>query len=92
MSNGKRSGYGVTEEGELVSVFSLPGAKQGVYAVDHAMDNGAKKLCCFDTGLVEFYESFGFKVTGKVPWNNDYAPANWDYKKFGKPYLVYMEK
>lgn len=92
MADGKRSGYGITEDGELISVFSLPGAKLGVYSVDHAIDNGAKRLCCFDTGLVQFYESFGFREIKRIPWSDDYAPENWDYQRLGKPSVVYMEK
>jgi hypothetical protein len=86
------AGYGLTPDNELVSVFSIPGAAQGRMAVDQAVKNGAKHLDCFDTILVSFYNEFGFEVTGRVEWDDQYAPPGWDYDQFGKPDIVSMEK
>lgn len=92
LSDSELSGFGLTPENELVSVFSLPGAFQGRLAVEKAVKMGAKTLDCFDTKLVQFYSNFGFKETERYLWNKKYAPAGWDYKKFGEPDLVVMER
>ncbi len=84
------SGFGLTPDKELVSVFSLPGANQGRAAVKKAVEKGAKNLDCFDTKLVEFYGEFGFKEVKRFQWEKEYAPKNWDYKKFKTPDLVIM--
>ena len=92
LSESKFSGYGLTKDKELVSVFSHPGAHQGRIAVEKAVEGGAGHLYCFDTNLVKFYNQFGFKETGRMAWNDKYAPSGWNYKKFGKPELVSMAR
>jgi HK97 family phage portal protein len=92
LADSELSGFGLTEDKELVSVFSLPGAYQGRMAVEKAVEKGAKKLDCFDTKLVEFYNKFGFDEVSRLEWDDQYAPEGWDYDKFGKPDIVYMER
>jgi len=92
LSDSMFSGYGLTKDKELISVFSLPGAAQGRFAVDHAVKSGAAKLDCFDTKLVQFYNGFGFKEVNRLKWDAQYAPDGWNYDKFGKPDIVFMER
>lgn|GEM_PF-6295630 len=85
-------GYAVKPDGELISVFNNGGKKgDGAFAVIDAIESGATKLDCFDGDLVDYYEQFGFKEVGRDSWNDKYAPANWNYKKYGKPDIVYMQ-
>lgn len=85
-------GYAMSPEGDLQQVFNnsdRPGA--GKEAVIHAIANGAKSLDAFDGFLPEYYNKFGFTFKNADKWNDAYAPKGWDYAKFGKPDVVYME-
>jgi len=76
--NGK-SGFGITEKGELISLYSAEG--KGSWTVQEAVKRGACHLDCFDGFLPEFYEQFGFSVTAREP--------NWTE---GGPDVVYMSR
>lgn len=91
LSNDKKSGFAIKPDGDLISLFSLPGASQGNEAIKSAIKNGATKLDCIGEFLVSMYNKFGFAEIKRESWNNEYAPKNWDYKTFGKPDIVYME-
>jgi len=84
-----KSGYGVNPDGELISVFSsVKGRGRGL--VMDAIKNGANHLDCFDGHLPKLYGSVGFKETGRMKWDDQYAPDGWDYKKFGRPDVILM--
>lgn len=85
LSETGHAGFAIKADGELVSVFSLPGLMEGNNAAYEAVKNGAKYLWCFDTGLIEFYERQGFKSVTKEPWNDSFAPDGWDHKRYAKP-------
>lgn len=80
LSHDRKSGYGVTLNGELIGLFSLvPGRGKGM--VQEAIDmDGARRLDCFDGFLPEYYKQFGF-----VEYLRE---ANWVE---GGPDVVYME-
>lgn len=90
LSKSKKSGYGIDKDGDLISVFSLPGAKEGKKAIINACKNGAKKLDCFDGKLPNFYKEFGFQEYDRQKWDDQYAPNGWDYKERGRPDIVLM--
>lgn len=52
------------------------------HAIDHA---GVNYLECFGEGLRDLYERNGFVVVDMFPFNDEYAPSNWNYKLFGRP-------
>jgi hypothetical protein len=87
----KRSGYAIID-GDLVSVFSLPGEHSGKHIIASAIKNGAKTLDCFDGYLPKLYGNFGFVEYQRYKWDNQYAPEGWDYKKYGKPDVIFMKK
>lgn len=72
------SGYGVTDDGELIGVHSLVKGR-GDALVSHAIAHGATRLDCFDGYLVTLYRRHGFGVTRRE--------ANWTP---GGPDVVYM--
>ncbi len=74
----RECGYGVTDTGELIGVFSLHRG-QGDAIMADAITNGANRLDCFDGYLVEFYSRHGFEEVGRE--------ANWTD---GAPDVVYM--
>lgn len=95
LSDTKSSGFGIKPDGELISVFSLPGAHEGDYAVEAAIKEGAKYLDCLgvdcEEGLKTFYQRHGFKVVEEYLWNDEYRPEGWDEEKWGRPNAYVME-
>lgn len=80
--------------GELGSLFSLPGAHYGDHLVEFAVEQGARKLSCYDTRgkLPSLYGRHGFKETLRAPWNDEYAPKTWNYAVWGRPDYVEMTR
>ncbi len=85
------AGYVIKPDGDIISVFSLPGAGKGEQAIQSAIENGGTKLDCMNGFLVEFYGDQGFEEYDRMAWNDDYAPKNWDYKRFGRPDIIFMK-
>jgi len=79
------SGYAIDKGGDLISVFSKPGSGAGVELMKTAIKNGARKLDCIGPYLPQFYARFGFTEYDHLVWNDQYAPADWDYDKFNRP-------
>ncbi len=73
------SGYAVTFEGDLQSVFSLVKGR-GHLLIESANSNGAITLDCFDGYLPWFYAQHG--------WVEDRREANWAGPT--QPDVVYM--
>lgn len=90
LSGDGRSGYAITKKNDLVSVFSLPGAKQGQLAIIDAIRNGARTLDCIAPKLPDLYRKFGFREYKRIKWDDKYAPKGWDYERFGRPDIVFM--
>jgi len=51
--------------------------------IQAAIAAGGKKLDAFDTFLSGIYETTGFKPVARLPWNDEFAPDNWDKNTFG---------
>nr|WP_240918783.1 hypothetical protein [Rhodococcus sp. 14C212] len=67
---------------EIVSVFAHrdcahPRAARAM--VRHATALGGRRLDCVDTVLPDLCADAGFVPAARVRWNDDYAPAGWDY-------------
>ena len=91
MSPNQQSGYVLTKKKDMISVWSVDGAKEGNAAVQDALKRGAKTCDCFDGKLPGFYKRNGYREIGRMDWNPDYAPKGWDYKRYGKPQFVMLE-
>ena len=78
--------------GELASVFSLPGAHYGDMLVSRSIEEGARFLSFFDTlgKLSNLYGRHGFKETLRAPWDATLAPPLWNYERWGRPDYVEM--
>jgi hypothetical protein len=83
-------GVVVTDDGELSNLFAAD--CDGAPLVLDAIEAGADHLNCFDTGLVEYYERFGFFEVDRVEWDESLAPDEWDYEQYGRPDVVFMER
>jgi hypothetical protein len=86
-----KAGYAIKPDGDVVSVFSAPGAHLGDDIVEDAIRNGADRCDCIGTFLRDLYGRHGFKVFKTEPWNDRYRPKNWDEAKFGTPDVYHME-
>jgi hypothetical protein len=82
-------GYAIKKDGDIISVFNNSGVpKIGDELMRSAIRNKGEKLDHFDGYLSDFYEKLGFKETGRMQWDDQYSPANWDYEKYGRPDVV----
>ena len=90
LTSDKRSGFGICGT-EVVSVFDLSTEPRGVDLVDAALALGADYLSCFDGKVRAFYEKCGFIEVSRTPWNEEYAPALWNYERFGQPDYIIMK-
>jgi hypothetical protein len=81
---------------DIVSVFSgKPHRGSANSSLQLAIQEGGRRLDAFDTVLPTLYHANGFKPVGRMAWNEDYKPDNWDKKTFeefngGQPDVVYM--
>ena len=87
-----RAGFAIKNGNELVSVFSYTGERAGDALVEKAVENGARRLDCFDIKgfLPRLYGRHGFQSVARVRWNDEYAPDDWDYGRLGCPDVVAM--
>ena len=98
MTPDRKAGYAIKPDGDIVSVFKHPDSPEkgfGVRALNHAVQNGGTKLDAFDTELPKIYAKAGFQEYARTPWDDAFAPPNWDYQKYGqfnggRPDVVYM--
>ena len=86
-----QSGYAIDPEGDLISVFSKPGSGAGVELMKTAIKNGARKLDCIGPYLPQFYARFGFTEYDHLVWDDQSAPADWNYDKFDRPDINMMK-
>lgn len=86
-----KSGFAITKDGDLVSVFSRSGKKGALdRIIPTAVALGARKLDCYGGGLQNMYARFGAEPTGKTNFMRKYAPKDWTGRKADKPKLVAM--
>lgn len=84
-------GYYMTDDGYLGGLFSNGAVKDaGRDLVLDGVQHGATSLDCYAGTLDGIYSEFGFKETGRNPWNGDYAPPDWNYKRDNHPDYVDM--
>ena len=85
-------GFGLMPDKEIFNLVNNTGRKLcGSEALDFAIIKGGRKLFCFDGFLTKYYEKRGFRVVTQIKWIEDLAPANWNYEKYGKPDVVWLE-
>lgn len=60
-------------------------------ALRTAREHGGRWLSVFDTPVAERYAREGFRPVARIPWDDAYAPAGWDYDAFGRPDVIFME-
>lgn len=84
LSKDHLSGFAITPDGNIVSVFNNPNSfYEGVTdpMIRLAVERGGIRLDAFDTILPHLYSRNGFKASARVRFNPVYAPEGWPYKK-----------
>jgi len=85
------AGFGVDKDTkEIVGVHRV----HNVLVSCSELLEGAKKfggtwLSCFDGFLANKYRELGFTVeTERLVFNDEYAPSNWDFDRWGRPDVI----
>ncbi|MDR3560468.1 MAG: hypothetical protein P4N59_03355 [Negativicutes bacterium] len=85
-------GFALTPEKDMVGVFNNSGKPDaGAKAVTLAIAKGAKTADAIAGYLDRYYNGFGFNIKESVPWDDKLAPRGWDYAKYGRPNVVFLE-
>jgi hypothetical protein len=88
-----RDGAGVlvSPDGDIQNLFNNGDTKGiGRELTREATRAGGRTLDCFDGFLPGFYESLGFRETGRMRFDREYAPEGWNFDRFGTPDVVFM--
>lgn len=90
LSSDFKSGFAVSFDGELVSMFSRSKKFNGVRLSYAAVRAGALRLDCYDENdfLPSIYRYAGFVEVNRVKWDDQYAPETWNGST---PDVVFME-
>lgn len=92
-----RSGFALNGD-DIISAYSRKDGKHSGCAralLATAVEQGGRRLDCFDTVLPKLYAKEGFAVTSRLRWNDEHAPDDWDkgtYARYndGEPDVVLM--
>lgn len=76
-------GDGRIEATALFNTGTTKGA--GLAMLAHAVSKGANYVECYGPVLNKLYESLGFKVIDRFPFDDSLAAPGWDYEKHGRP-------
>jgi hypothetical protein len=86
-------GAALSPDGDIQNVYnnSEPKIKgAGTAVLVHAIQQGGRTLDCFDMTLPEIYRQAGFRETGRMRFNDEYARSGWDYAKYDRPDVVFI--
>lgn len=107
VSGGPQAGFVAVKKSrdsvDIGGLVALPGskgvAKTAFKTVDHAYPEHPQTLDAFDEvsrsgniRLPHLYAKHGFTETGRVPFDPQYAPPEWDEKVHGRPDVVFMSR
>jgi hypothetical protein len=86
-------GAALSPEGDIQNVYNnsepkVRGAGTGMLV--HAIEQGGRTLDCYDGPLPKIYRQAGFRETGRMRFNDQFAPPGWDYAKDDRPDVVFM--
>lgn len=84
---GYDAGFAISGDGDIISVHNnTEYANVAPAMIKKAVELGGDHLDHFDfPRLNDVYGGAGFKEYEKYPWDDQYAPKDWDYEKDGRP-------
>lgn len=86
-------GLMIGANGDIKGLYKNPESKAkgvGMKLLNQAINNGGRTLDNFDGYLTKIYVKEGFRITGRTPFNEEYAPKGWDKNLHGTPDIVSM--
>jgi hypothetical protein len=84
-------GFAIDPKGDAQNLFNNDGPQgAGTIAVFDSVRKGGRTLDCFDGYLPRLYTQAGFVETGRMKFDADQAPDDWDYRKDDQPDVVFM--
>lgn len=87
------AGVSVSPEGDIQNLFSHPTdapSGTGRVLIEKAIEQGGRTLDCYDGFLPDLYAEYGFRETGRIEFNPEYAPDDWNFDDYGQPDVVFM--
>lgn len=93
-------GFTTNKNGNMNGLFSLVkgiGNKLFELRLKYALKNIDTEhkylnIFCIGDKLKNLYNNFGFEITSTIRWNDELAPKNWNYDRFGRPDLYIMRR
>ena len=90
-AHGGTVGFALDPQGDMQNLFNNGGPKgSGVDGMVEAIDRGGRTGDAFDGFLPGLYAQLGLEETGRVKFNDDYAPKGWDFDRDDRPDVVFM--
>lgn len=87
----------IKSDWDVVSVFKNPdmAKKDMIDKINHVLlltvlQQGGKKLDCFDGFLPSLYRKYWFYPVAKQKFNTEFAPEEWNYERDGTPDIIFM--
>jgi len=86
-----QAGVSISPEGDIQNLFSNRGTKgDAPILIRRAIQEGGRTLDCYDGFLHDLYGALGFRVTGRIAFNREYADERWNYERFGEKDVLHM--
>jgi len=92
LSPNEHTGVAVKDHGdgriEATALFNRPGGRRGDglrLLQQTVRDHGVNYVEALGPRLNKLYETIGFEVVDKFPFDRELAPPNWDYDRFDEP-------
>ena len=75
---------------DITSVFNNEKEVRNIgnYLLKAALKHGGTQLDHFEGKLSDIYGRNGYKEYERYKWDDNYAPKNWNYEKYGRPDVV----
>ena len=84
-------GFALTPDGDMQNLFNNGGPKGAARElIFDGLRSGGKTLDAFDGYLTDLYRQYGFVETGRLKFNDEFAPAGWNIDRDGRPDVVFM--
>lgn len=84
-------GFALTPDGDMQNLFNNGGPKGAARElVFDGLRSGGKTLDAFAGYLTRLYRQYGFVETGRLKFNDEFAPAGWNVDNDGRPDVVFM--
>lgn len=91
LSPDKRAGFLLDDQGDFGNLFNNGGPKGiGRQAIIQGIQDGALTLDAYDGYLPHLYSQYGYRVTGRMKFVDEFAPPNWNFARDGRPDVVFM--